>query len=257
MSHVCLDCRWGARLEGAQACAGHLAATLAALALLHPAFSRWNRRADTRAAANRPFCSMPPRLDELTRIFERNMCSTDVPGAGYHLSAWNGLNGPCGSSFRLNAGSDSRYSVFPNKFEVRFQPSAPANADLVNFAVLKPALLAAASAWTPDYAAVAPQFYVLRWQRDGPWDDLDTKHKGGRYVPWIGSGWMTYLCADYARRIVSPHGIEVEPVTGGGILLIATRDVFTPGNPEHDAAADAIQDALLPLQNLPCKAMRG
>jgi hypothetical protein len=97
-----------------------------------------------------------------------------------------------------------------------------------------------------------PWAYWERWLRAEPWNDDDRKvARRDDYVPRVTGGWMTYLCADYARRITPPPGIDAEPVAGGGILLIATQETFSPGNPVHDAAADAIQNALLPLQNLP------
>jgi hypothetical protein len=133
----------------------------------------------------------------------------------------------------------------------------PANADLLNTAVLKPALLAFAAAWDPDWATVSPFGYFERWRRTEPWNDEQRKaNRTDGYIPTIRGGWMTYLCPDCARRIVRPAGVEVEPVVGGGAFLLATRETFTPGDPAHDAAADAIQDALLPLQNLPSEAMR-
>ena len=252
-----LECRWGARLEDAQACAERLAMMLSALARLHPAFARWNEQGYSRAAANRPFCAMPPRVDEFTRIFEKSYLSPGGPSDGFALSAWNGQDPPHGVSISVFVGSDSKYMIFPNHPRINLPQYEPANADLINIGVLKPALLAFAAAWNPDCADISPWAYFERWLRAEPWNDEQRKaNRPDRYIPLIRAGWMTYLCPDYARRINPPRGIEVEPVPGGGALLIATREVFTPGNPLHDAAADTIQDALLPLQNLPCEAMR-
>jgi hypothetical protein len=66
-----LDAYWGVRQESAEACARRLAVMLEGLAAANPAFGRWNRGAHSREAATAPWCSMPPRIAELTRIFER------------------------------------------------------------------------------------------------------------------------------------------------------------------------------------------
>jgi hypothetical protein len=49
------------------------------LAEAHSAFAHWNRKANSRAAANKPFCAMPPKLEELTRIFEKGRHFKDDP----------------------------------------------------------------------------------------------------------------------------------------------------------------------------------
>lgn len=261
-----LECEWGARLESAQSCAERCSAMLAGLAAAHPAFTRWCKQGDFRADADHPFCTMPPSVEELTEIFERHPFTRGAPKAGFFLSAWNGQESSHAVALIVQAGSDLQTGLFPNHIEFSFRSSSPANADFILADVLKEALLISAAAWNPDYASLYPWAYSRRWGRAEPWNDeqrevkrMDeqTSHPVRRvHIPRIRTGWMTYLCPDYARRIIRPSGVEVEPVSGGGALLIATREVFTPGNPAHDAAADAIQEALLPLQNLPCEAKR-
>jgi hypothetical protein len=225
---------------------------LIAFAPLHPAFARWNRKANSRAAANRPFCAMPPDIDDLARTFAKNPVHPGSPRSGYSAYAWNGKNSPYGLSISVDAGDDSSFYLFPNNVTIILSPRDAANADLINIAVLQPALLALVAAWDPHWVTIQPWAYWERWSRAEPWDDEDypVKRPDG-YIPRITSGWMMYLCVDYARRITPPRGIDSERVAGGGLLMMATREIFTAGDPTHDAAADAIQDALLPLQNLP------
>jgi hypothetical protein len=254
--HFYLACRWGTRLQDAQDCAERCAAMLAGLAAAHPAFGHWYKQGYSRAAADHPFCAMPPRVEELTKIFKRRLFTRGFPNDGYSLSAWNGQNSPHGFALGVRVGTEARTPIFPNNVDLHFGAFEPTNVDLLDFAVMRPVLLAIAAAWNPDWGGIGPWGYFDRWRRAEPWDDEDREvRQDDGYIPPIRAGWMTYLCPDYARRIVRPPGIEVEPVAGGGALLIATREVFTPGNPEHAAAA-AIQDALLPLQNLPYEAMR-
>jgi len=61
---------------------------------------------------------------------------------------------------------------------------------------------------------------------------------------------MTYLAPQYAGRIAPPPAAIVEPVPGGGLLLLATEEQFSMDNPAHLAVADAIQAALTPLETL-------
>jgi len=50
---------WRHRLETAIECARRLAHMFEGLAAAHPCFARWNKQAETRKAANAPFCAMP------------------------------------------------------------------------------------------------------------------------------------------------------------------------------------------------------
>jgi hypothetical protein len=49
------------------------------LANAHPAFGRWNKQANTRAAANTLAWIMPPDIEELTQVFEKGRQYKDVP----------------------------------------------------------------------------------------------------------------------------------------------------------------------------------
>jgi hypothetical protein len=80
------------------------------LAEVHRAFALWNRKAYSRAAADKLFCAMPPRIEELMDIFAKGRRYKDIPREpwperGYSITAWNGRDGPCGVSVNINAGS--------------------------------------------------------------------------------------------------------------------------------------------------------
>lgn len=243
---------WGPRPESAAACAEHFAGMLTALASLHPAFARWNKGGETRAAANRPFWAMPPRLDELTRIFEKHPFTRGRPKDGYSFVAWNGQDSCYGARLRMFVGGEFGAGRFRNNIGIHLNRAEPRNADLINAAVMKRALLAVVAAWQPDWAGIEPSAYWERWAplEHIPLENGGTLLKHG-HLTLVWGCWMTYLCADFARRITPPPGISVEQVAGGGVLLVATEETFTPGNPAHDAAADAIQNALLPLDERP------
>ena len=60
-----LIARWGPRAESAQECGARLAVMLSELAKANEVFGRWNEQGYRPAEWNRPFCTMPPRADEL------------------------------------------------------------------------------------------------------------------------------------------------------------------------------------------------
>lgn len=237
-----LHARWQDRPESPRSCAQRLAHLLAGLATAHPAFARWNKQANSRAAANRPAWRMPPDTDELTAVFDKGRQYKDVPREpwpemGYSVAAWNGLDPPHGASLSIRPGRYSDNRAFPNSVGMEFDQSTPANADLLCAAALKPALLSVVSAWEPDHGNIVCWDY---------WDRLF----GERHWPVFRSGWMTYLAPQFASRITPPPAAIAEPVAGGGLLLLATEERFSMDNPAHLAVADAIQAALGPLQEL-------
>lgn len=233
---------WRPQEETTHDCAVRLACMLEGLAKAHSAFSRWNKKANIRVAANKPAWTMPPDIDELTAVFEKGRQYKDRPRIpwpemGYSVSAWNGIERRYGASLSVRPGGYADSRPFPNTVDLKVNRAGPDNADLVCTAVLKPALLSVATAWEPDYAVVVPWTY---------WPSVF----GDSGYPSLRSGWMTYLAPKYASRIVAPPAAIVEPVEDGGILLLATEQQFDMENPAHLAAADAVQKALAPLQEM-------
>jgi hypothetical protein len=200
---------------------------LEGLAKVDAAFARWYRMGMTRAEANEPFCSMPPDVAELRSLFEAEEDLT--------LSAWNGIDGPRGRNFTCQAGSDRSFPFFSNGVEMPFHHLEPENADLLTVAVLKPVLLGVIAAWDPDWASVYSWNYLERFP-------------AGQNLPPFRSGWMTYVSPRHALRVTPPPSAIVEHTPGGGLLMLATEEPFTVENPDHLAAADAIQAWLAPLQ---------
>lgn len=234
--------KWRPRPASTRDCAVRLARMLGGLAKLHPAFASWNRKASTRGAANQPAWTVPPDISELTTVFEKGRQFKDAPREawpemGYRVSAWNGCDGPTGASLSVHAGTYATYSVYPNAVDLALNLADQDNADLICTPVLKPALLSIISAWEPDYGVVVCWDYYRRLFGERGW-------------PPFRSGWMTYLAPRYASRITPPPTAIVEPVPGGGLLLLATAERFSMNNPAHLAVADAIQAALDPLQGI-------
>ena len=65
---------------------------LTGLAAVHPLLARWNKSAETRLESSKPFCAMPPRIDELAAILESDPFTPGVPSDGYAVHAWNALD---------------------------------------------------------------------------------------------------------------------------------------------------------------------
>lgn len=232
---------WGSRPESTAACAAHLARMFTGLAEIHPAFARWNRKANLRAAANKPFCAMPPNVEELTQIFEKGRHFKDDPPdpwpeMGYSVYAWNGRDDACGISLSVDAGSYGS-PVEPNSIFLQLRGAQPGNEGFINVKVLMRALVAIAEAWDANWGTVET------WDYKGKSRDAN----GQLLRPW--GGWLTYLATHYAGRISLPPAARVEPTAGGGLVIVATEEPFTVADPAHIAALDAIQQALAPIQS--------
>jgi hypothetical protein len=209
------------------------------LAKVHPAFARWNEKAYRRKDANRPFCAMPPRVDELAAQFARHPQQRILDrDRGYSVSAWNGRDDTCGVSFLIFAGDGNRWGSqpFSNSVSIDLHRRSAENADLTSAAGMRAMLLAVVAGWEPDCAEIKPwKFYDL---------------PRGKHLPPFRSGWMSYLGPRFARHIIPPPQAIAEPVPGGGLLILATRQQFEVSDPAHMAAAEAIQRALEPIQSM-------
>ncbi len=235
--------RWGAREESTHSCAVRLARMLDSLAAIHPAFRKWNRQGYNEEQWNKPFCVMPPDVDELTDIFERSRQYTDtsrelMPDLGFSASAWNGSEGPLGVNASWRAGAYGDFPDFPNAVEMNVDGPTVDNADLINPDTLKSLFLAMIEAWEPSWASIVDGDYWKPFYEKKPF-------------PPFRSGWMTYFSAPYAKKITAPLSAIVESTKGGGILILATNEPFTTSDPKHVAVADAIQACLEPFQSDP------
>ena len=234
--------RWRARPESAASCAFRLCRTLDGLANAHRAFVRWNTKATSRTAASRPAWEMPPSPEELTQVFDDNKRCKDAtrepwPEMGYAVTAWNGLDTPlCG----ILSGLDRCLRRLDSVAEPRGPRSVAGRRGKCGFdehRCAEAGFSQPGDRWDPDCGNLVPQNYWKRAFAEGPY-------------PLFRSGWMTYLAPQYASRVTPPSAAIVEPVAGGGMLLLATLERFSMDNAEHLAAADAIQAALAPIQDM-------
>jgi hypothetical protein len=231
---------WGARAEDVRSCGARLAVMLSELAKVHPVFARWNEKGRNPAEWNRPFCIMPPQVDELAAQFARHQQQRVLDrDRGYFLSAWNGQLDDRGVFFLVFAGDGNRWGSrpFSNSVSLDLHRRSAENADLTDVTAMRAMLLAVVAGWEPDCAEVMD------------WKQLSNLPPG-KHLPHFRSGWMSYLAAPYARKIVPPPQAIAETLPGGGLLMLATREPFDLLNPDHAAAAAAIQLALEPIQSM-------
>jgi hypothetical protein len=240
MSSLALNAWWGSRLETTDACATHLEEMLRRLASLHPIFGRWRRRAKTKSAAQRPFCSMPPVTAELRDIIaktgERHITGRLLPELGYRFSAWNELDEDHALFFHAKVGEQRDGVGDFNNIFFQLGREGSANRDLLNYGVLKDVLIAVAQSWNADWGTVEPSGYDLR-PRDA---------KGDLIRPW--GGWLTYLSPAFATKVTPPAAAVTEHPSNGGLLMAVTKSQFDPSNPAQVAVYNAIQASLRPLQ---------
>ena len=163
---------------------------------------------------------------------------TPFAQAGYRFGASTGFKRTERDiTVRVHSGNTLAANYFINTAILRTEPLNEKNRSDVELSVLKPAMLALASAWDATWCGTAP------------WDlsDFQTAHSR----PWFGLKWMTYLSPRFAPMVTPPRSAIVERLTGGGLLMIATEERFETTNPSHLSAARDIEAALAPINALP------
>src|SRR5580704_10778487 len=110
---------WRQRKETAWHCAMRLSAMLEGLAAAHRDLARWNKQAETRAAADEPLFRYPPVLPDLEALFEsgkffKSGSGELCPKLGYSIGAWNGLDSPRSMSLSVRAGAYTDRNSQPN-----------------------------------------------------------------------------------------------------------------------------------------------
>jgi hypothetical protein len=68
--------------------------------------------------------------------------------------------------------------------------------------------------------------------------------------PRFNGGWITYLAAPFAAKIVPPRSAKCE-AANGGLMMVATEETFQVDNPAHMSVASEIDAALAPINVLP------
>ncbi|HLI12918.1 MAG TPA: Imm52 family immunity protein [Alphaproteobacteria bacterium] len=201
---------WGPRQESAEACARRMACMLEAFVAVHSVLSRWNKMAWTRKAADTPFCAMPPRIDELTKIFEKGKYYTDkrprkpIEDLGFSVSAWNGHDDDCGVQLTVGAGKYTDSTSEPNSVQMELRRACAGNADFISAPIMKKMTHAVVEAWQPNWAALKNNDYT----------GATTDFRGFPLRPW--GGWITYLSPPLAQQLAPAADIISSPLPMAG-----------------------------------------
>jgi hypothetical protein len=230
--------RWAQRREPLSVCASRFSRMLEGLGAVHATLSDWRRQAQSRATAYKPFCAIPPRLDELEEILlrGRHFASASgelAPDLGYTVAAWNGLDQPQALSIQLHVGSYEP-RLYPN--EVALEGLRQENRQFVRGATLKRVLLTIAECWEADWGMIG------NWGHEGC--TLDPE--GRPLLPY--GGWLTYLSRELADKMSPPRDVHSEQMPDGGLFMLVSEEPFDATNPIHVARLDAIQKSLAPVQ---------
>jgi hypothetical protein len=215
------------------------------LAEVDPMFGCWLRLGRRHRSAVPKLVTLPPKHPELRSWIDEGATFGSRDGRkktiGYALRAMTTGRHPVRADLWLSFEPED--SWFAHRIGVTIFSSAsspspfddPANQHVM-IALLRRVLLAVGTAWACDWAGILPGNYR---ERGGPPGPVLVKYQ---------SGWMIYLDATCAARIIPPQDVGVERLADGAMLFTAaTNTKFNGENPDHWAAALRIQGALEPL----------
>lgn len=230
---------WGPRPETPAAVADEYLRLLDALSKIHPAFSPWLFSDHEKGISLAGLGNV-----EVARLVAENVQraedGTPTPILGYSFGALNNIRVVLPHFIKLSCrvGNSAPVRYLCNSVILTTEPLEKENADLINFRVMRAALLAIAEVWRPTWCDAGP------WGMPGP-------HAVDKGRPWFGLSWIAYLSARFAPMISPPASLITERLPDGALLMIATENTFDLDNPAHLAAARDIEATLAPVNALP------
>ena len=234
----CIQANWGARPEGPEQIAERTRRMVAALSEIDPIFSDWQI-----SQRYMPFEPMKLLSNEaLARLVAANVtlddCDQPWPDYGYTviLRLRNAIRSRTLIA-DVKAGSSESAEIVKNSAEIRTIAIEPSEASFLTVALVKKAILALGAAWD------------IQWCQAYPWSAIPLWTKPVRAR--LEVAWVTYLPPRLASLVTPPHTAIVERPPGGGLMMAATNELFSPDNPAHVAVARDIKTALAPVNALP------
>ena len=113
----------------------------------------------------------------------------------------------------------------------------PPDLSIVTYPIFKSALLTLLSIWPPAWANVRA---YIRGQDPPTLPGEPPFPYSGYHMPWI-----SYLCAERAKRIKPPDAILTERTPDGGLLMIAAETRLDPTNREHMARSRVLAEIMI------------
>jgi len=197
---------------------------------LHPAFSNW-----ILGGTDEPEDFNALRHDFVSAVearVSRNDDGEPEPSSGYHFFLLNSMEDSptaVNISGHMGAKFSFRHIVFQSSWVDKPDPS------IVNHGVWKKVFIALIESFDAEFGRAYPSSMVDLPKPYGVFD----------------LAWMTYIPPDIAPKVVPPASAVVDRLTGGGIILSATDEIFDTANPRHLAGAQDILTALTPVQKPP------
>ena len=193
--------------------------------------ARWGSRVETPAAIAERFLrtidglrAINPILDDWSwgDYYELPQTERTAPGSRV------GLNGSAGARPTGGLG----VTAFTN--DINFEVGPKPDPSLVSYPLWR-AVLLLAETWEASWAEASPGDINAAWS------------SGGGYFK---CAWMSYVSPHFAPLVAPPAGVVAERRPNGGLFMAATADTFRTADPEHLAAARAIEVALAPMNRL-------
>jgi len=225
---------WGPRRETPEAVANRYGRMVEALARIDPLFTPWwYWGVDAKGI---PFEQARARLPA---FIAKDVDAYPGRRDGYWVGGGNalGFSPPCVIISGLVGNSRPPTGLVNGVLLETMSPRVdPTDTSMVTYDVFRSAMLAIIEAWDATWCAAYPTDLMDLWP-----------HVAEEDQHFRRLAWMTYVSPRFSPLIRPPQDIETQTVAGGGLLMVATHDRFEVANPEHMAAARAIQAALAPL----------
>ncbi len=224
--------RWEARAETPEQLSARFLRMIDAFVEIDPIFSLW--ACDYRQP--RILEMLRDRFaEEVAAKVAQDGSGTRYPQFGYRFGAYT-RDAPEGCSFivECNAGATAE-TALPNDVTMATFGQPNPDPNIVDYRLMRAALLAIVDAWEPVQAAAFSNQLFLRSPE----------------ANYFRNAWIQYLCPWLAEKITPPPTVLAEHLPNGGLLMSATTETFDVDNPAHLAAARDMAAAMAPLDQLP------
>ena len=224
---------WGPRKESVAECAKRAKSFLQNLARIDPLFAQWfeTGRSLEDTLARKVVEITEASLEAL--FLEGQQRRSITPGddeLGSLVSMWTGDPDSETVGLGMTCGCYSTSLSISNPSVLDLPKKEPVASRILQTPKLVEIMLCAVSAWEPDWVVVNSDMYR----------ELSPKRK--RNAPLIG--WITYLSEPQLPAPPLPPSARIIPVTGGGVIIVATDEHFTAKRKEHVEAANRIAEVL-------------
>ena len=242
-----VEAEWGSRVETPAAIAERFLRTIDGLRAINPILDDWSwgdfyeLRETEHESGVYPLEVLRPRM---AKAVARNMGNGGEddpdphPHHGYWLMSQTERTAP-GSRVSLGGSAGERPSggsgvtAFTNRMRSEVGPKP--DPSLTTYPLWRAVLLLLAETWEASWTRASPGDINAAWSGAGG---------------YFKCAWMSYVSPRFAPLVAPPAGVVAERRPNGGLFMAATADTFRTADPQHLAAARAIEAALAPMNRL-------